>query len=111
MGNVEQVDVTIRATRTSRARITSQGQISVPRAIRDHLDAGPGDDLEFEPGPHGSAIVRRRVARSILDLAGIAADDAGRVPRDARELKRVIGLGIADAVAAKRDKVARQRDR
>lgn len=105
------MNVTVRATRTSRARITSQGQISVPKAIRDHLDARPGDDLEFEPGPDGSATVRRRVARSILDLAGIAADDAGRIPSDVKALKRMIGIGIAGDVAAKRNKIARQRDR
>ncbi len=95
----------------SRARITSQGQISVPKAIRDHLAVGPGDTLEFEPGPGGSAIVRRRVSHSILDLAGVAGADAGRIPNDVKELKRVIGIGIAEAVAAKQDKIARQRAR
>jgi AbrB family looped-hinge helix DNA binding protein len=94
-----------------RARITSQGQISVPKAIRDHLAVGPGDDIEFEPRPDGSAIVRRRVRHSILDLAGIAAADAGRIPDDVKELKRVIAIGVADAVAAKSEKIARQRKR
>ena len=103
--------ITTTATRTTRARITRQGQISVPKAIREHLGAGPGDDLEFEPGPDGSAIVRRHVRHSILDLAGIAAADAGRIPDDVAELKRMIGQGIADAVAAKADKIARQRPR
>ena len=103
--------ITQRTDRTARARITKQGQISVPKAIRDHLDAGPGDDLEFEPGPDGSATVRRKRPRSILDLAGIAAADAGRIPDDVKDMKRVIAVGIADAVAAKQDKIARQRDR
>ncbi len=93
---------------SARARITSQGQISVPKAIRDHLEAGPGDDLEFEPGPDGSAIVRRRRRTSILDLAGIAADQAALIPSDPAELDALIGRGIAAAVAAKADKISRQ---
>lgn len=97
------------ARRTSRARITSQGQISVPKAIRDHLDAGPGDDLEFEPGPDGAAIVRRRRRINLLDLAGTAADQAHLIPDDPRELKRLIGEGIANEVARKQAKIARQR--
>ena len=105
------MDVTVARTRTSRARITNQGQISVPKAIRDHLAAGPGDDLEFEPAPGGSAIVRRRVRHSILDLAGIAGPDAGRIPDDVKELKQLIGEGIAEAVAAKAGKIARQKQR
>lgn len=103
--------ITSYITSTSRARITRQGQISVPKAIRDHLAAGPGDDIEFEPRADGSAIVRLRARHSILDLAGIAGSDAGRVPDDVKELKRVIGTGIADAVAAKQAKIARQRSR
>ena len=101
--------VTVTPVSTHRARITRQGQISVPRAIRDHLAAGPGDDIEFEPRPDGSAIVRRRVRHSILDLAGIAGADAGRIPDDVAELKQMIGKGIADSVASKADKIARQR--
>lgn len=103
--------ITKRSDSTARARITRQGQISVPKAIRDHLAAGPGDDLEFEPAPGGSAIVRRRVRHSILDLAGIAGPDAGRIPDDVKELKQLIGEGIAEAVAAKARKIARQKPR
>jgi AbrB family looped-hinge helix DNA binding protein len=103
--------ITYERTSTARARITRQGQISVPKAIRDHLAAGPGDDLVFEPRPDGSAIVRRRARHSILDLAGIAAADAGRIPDDVKELKLMIAKGIADAVAAKADKIERQRKR
>lgn len=102
------MSITLPGQRTVRARITRQGQISVPKAIRDHLDAGPGDDLEFEPGPDGSAIVRRRRRINLLDLAGIAADQAHLIPDDPRDLKRLIGEGIADQVARKQAKIARQ---
>lgn len=103
--------ITNRMRSTVTARITGQNQISVPKAIRDHLDVGPGDDLEFEGRPDGSAIIRRRDRRSVLDLAGIAGPAAGRVPDGPRASKRMIGRGIAEQVAAKAGKIARQRDR
>jgi AbrB family looped-hinge helix DNA binding protein len=40
-----------------RARITSKGQITVPREIRRLLGVGPGDSLVFE-GDRGRARVR-----------------------------------------------------
>lgn len=83
----------------------------MPKAIREHLGAGPGDDLEFEPGPDGSALVRRRRRIDVIDLAGIAADQAHLIPDDPRELKQLIRRGIADQVARKQAKIARQRAR
>ena len=35
-------------------RLTSKGQVTIPKAVRDHLAIGPGDRVEFE-------IVRGRV--------------------------------------------------
>ncbi len=105
------MSITMRSDHVATARITRQGQISVPKAIRAHLEAGPGDDLEFEPGPDGSAIVRRRRRTSILDLAGIDAAHAALIPADPDELDRLIGDGIAAAVAAKVDKVNRRKRR
>ena len=31
----------------ARARITSKGQITIPKEIRDEMGVGPGDSLEF----------------------------------------------------------------
>ena len=81
----------------------------MPKAIRDHLDARPGDDLEFEPEPDGSAVVRRRRQINLIDLAGVAEDQAHLIPNDPAELKRLIGDGIAEAVARKQDRIAGQR--
>ncbi len=61
----------------SSARITRQGQITVPKAIRDALGAVPGDEIVFER--RGDEIVlghRRR--QSVMELAGIFADTAPR---------------------------------
>lgn len=46
---------------TIRSRITAQGQISVPAAIRRKLGLGPGSVIEWED--HGDDVVVRRVGR------------------------------------------------
>ncbi len=57
------------------ARITRQGQITVPKAIRDALGAVPGDELVFQQR-EGEVVVHHRRRRSIMELAGIASDTA-----------------------------------
>ena len=46
-------------------KITSKGQTTVPREVRDALGAGPGDSLAWEIAEDGSVYVRRVVP---LDL-------------------------------------------
>lgn len=87
-----------------RARITSQGQITVPKAIRDALGARPGDDLEFEPTKDGF-LVRHRRRRSVLEFAGIAADAAEVLPGTAEGLSRMIRQGMAKQALARERRV------
>jgi antitoxin PrlF len=83
-----------------RARLTSQGQITVPKAVREALGARPGDEIEFlARGPEVVVEVRHR--RSVLDFAGIAAKAAPRVPGTAAELDELIDRGMAEAAAAR----------
>ena len=37
----------------SAATITSKGQITLPKAVRDQLDLGPGDRVDFVLAPDG----------------------------------------------------------
>lgn len=37
----------------SAATITSKGQITLPKAVRDHLALGPGDRVDFVLAPDG----------------------------------------------------------
>jgi antitoxin PrlF len=39
------------------ATITSKGQITVPKEIRDHLGVAPGDRLSFQIGVDGAVLV------------------------------------------------------
>ena len=84
------------------ARLTRQGQISVPKAVRDALGARAGDEIEFVR--QGDAfVVELRPRRSVLDFAGIAAEAAARVPATAEELDVAIARGMADAAVAREE--------
>lgn len=71
-----------------RARLTSQGQITVPKPVRDAMDLVPGDEIEFELGT--SVIVRRHRRPEILSFSGIAREAANRLPRTAAEIDALI---------------------
>ena len=93
--------VTERTTVISqRARLTRQGQITVPKAVRDALGARPGDDLEFiSRGELLTIQLRRRP--SILEFAGLASRVAKNVPASAEELDEVIERGMTAAALAR----------
>jgi len=47
-------------------RLTSKGQVTVPRHVREALGIGPGSDVEFDLGPDG-AVLRKRAPTAALD--------------------------------------------
>lgn len=83
-----------------RARLTGQGQITVPKAVRDALGARPGDDIEFV-ARGGELLIEVRPRRSLLEFAGIAAKAAEHVPGTAEELDIVIQAGMREAAVAR----------
>ncbi len=88
------------------ARITRQGQITVPKAVRDALGVRPGDDIEFVP--RGTELlVEPRPRRSLLEFAGIAAGAAARVPNNADGLDALIEDGMAGAAVRRAVSVGR----
>ena len=38
--------------------MTSKGQVTVPKRLRDYLGLEPGDEVEFELRPEGDVVVR-----------------------------------------------------
>lgn len=60
-------------------KISSKGQITVPKRVRKALEIKPGDDLSIELIDATQA--RLRKAKGLLDLAGSIA-----VPGDAKDL-------------------------
>ena len=51
------------------ATITSKGQVTIPKEIRDALTLNSGDKLEFEVNDRGDLLVRP-VTRSVSDVFG-----------------------------------------
>jgi AbrB family looped-hinge helix DNA binding protein len=95
-----------RPGKRQRARLTRQGQITVPKAVRDALGARPGDDIEFVP--RGSELlVEVRPRRSLLEFAGIAADAVARVPEGADDLDALIEEDMARAAVRRASSVRR----
>ncbi len=49
--------------------LTSKGQATIPKGIRDHLNLKPGDKVEFVVSEKGEVLLKGRV-HSLLDLFG-----------------------------------------
>lgn len=57
---------------TCAATLTSKGQTTIPKEIRDALGMKAGDQMTFTAMPDGTVIVRLK-NRSIMDQAGSLA--------------------------------------
>lgn len=78
----------------ARSRITAQGQISVPHAIRKKLGLGPGSVLEWDDDD-GQIVVKRSVQYTSEDIhAAIFADEPKA--RTLAELKEGIAKDIRE---------------
>ena len=95
------------APKRRRARLTRQGQITIPKAVRDELGLRPGDDVEFV-SRDGVMVVEPRRRRSILEFAGIAASAASRTPATAEEIDEMLAEGMAAEAVRRHDRVVRQ---
>jgi antitoxin PrlF len=51
------------------AALTSKGQTTIPKAIRDHLDMKPGDRIAFTLMPDGTVQMRVK-NKSVMTQAG-----------------------------------------
>jgi AbrB family looped-hinge helix DNA binding protein len=66
----------------AKAKLTSKGQITIPKAVRDELGLRPGDEIEFVKD-NGSFRLQRRVGPSpfhkwrgyLKELAGRSSDE------------------------------------
>ena len=60
------------------AKITSKGQITVPKKVRSRLQARPGDRLVFKEHPEGYLVAREQVEDVFAKYAGIERKGKGR---------------------------------
>jgi len=53
------------------AKLTTKGQVTVPKAVREQLGAEKGDYLVFEMNEEGNQVILRTLKkRSLMDLYG-----------------------------------------
>ncbi len=53
------------------SRVSSQGQVTIPKELRERYDLTPGSEVEFESRDDGALIRRRRTQRHpIWDILG-----------------------------------------
>ena len=71
----------------SNATLTSKGQTTIPKEIRDSLGLKPQDKLNFTLMNDGSVIMRVK-NRSVLDLAGIVNYSGPTIPVEKMRLGR-----------------------
>jgi AbrB family looped-hinge helix DNA binding protein len=55
---------------TTAATLTSKGQTTIPKEIRDGLGMKPGDRISFTLMPDGTVIMRVK-RKSVMKLAGV----------------------------------------
>lgn len=68
------------------ATLTSKGQTTIPKVIRDSLAMKAGDRMTFTLMPDGTVIMRVK-ARSVTELAGVL-HKKGRKPVPLDQLSR-----------------------
>lgn len=75
--------------------MTTKGQITLPKEIRDYLHAKPGTKIDFTIRENGEIVVKA-VNRSVRDLKGILAPylNLDR-PITIEEMNDAIGRGAA----------------
>jgi antitoxin PrlF len=70
------------------AVITSKGQTTIPKKVRDHLRLNPGDRIDFVIAQDGRVFIRP-ATRDVMELAGILARSEQR-PVSVEEMNRGI---------------------
>ena len=55
---------------TTAATLTSKGQTTIPKEIRDSLGMKPGDRMTFTLMPDGTVVMRVKT-KSLIDRAGV----------------------------------------
>ena len=72
--------------------ITSKGQTTIPKAVRDHLQLKPGDRVKFFIHPDGSVVILPKLPASAL--RGLVKTGRRRVSIE--EMNEAIAEGAAE---------------
>jgi antitoxin PrlF len=72
--------------------LTSKGQITIPKEIREHLKIHPGNRLEFRIASDGRVVMQSR-SRDVRELKGIVRSSR-RKPVSIEEMNKAIAHGF-----------------
>jgi len=59
----------------SQAKLTTKGQVTIPKVVREQLDLKAGDRIDFIVSDSGEAVIRR-VSRSVKEIQGLLSHRA-----------------------------------
>jgi antitoxin PrlF len=76
-----------------RGTVTSKGQITIPKEVRDHLRLKPGDQIDFVKDRSGR-ISLKAINTDFLSMRGILKSRR-KVPLSIEEMNSVIARGYA----------------
>jgi antitoxin PrlF len=85
----------------ARSKITAQGQVSVPAAVRQKLGVGPGSVLEWEEDG-GKVVVRRSGKYTSEDIRRKLFPDGPPRRRSLEEMEEAIAQEILERYARSR---------
>ena len=80
-----------------KATITSKGQVTIPKDIRDKLKIGPGDQIDFIIGDKGEIYISPRIY-DIRCLKGLFYKK-GRRPASLKDMEKAILKGASEALS------------
>src|SRR5437763_12272021 len=83
---------------TMESAITSKGQATIPKAIREHLGVRPGDRLKFFVHPDGSVVILPKLPASAL--RGIV--ERRRHTVTVEEMREAAGAGATRGILRRR---------
>jgi antitoxin PrlF len=70
------------------SRVTSKGQVTIPKKIRDYLGLKPGSEVEFTVGNNGQIVIRQRDGQG-------PAEQRKRFARALEQLRGSAGPGMS----------------
>lgn len=82
------------------ATVTSKGQVTIPKQVREHLQVKSGDKLEFRVGEDGTVSLVP-ITRSAAAAFGAFAHKA-KGPVGAAEVQRKVAAALRDKRSRKR---------
>ena len=74
----------------SQATLTSKGQVTIPKAVREQLDLKVGDRIDFVVNDAGEAVIRL-VSRSTEEVQGMLSHRA-RTPITVEQMDEAVRL-------------------